>query len=80
MAEVSAKDECFIQCGVTALRDAKGGFLPAVPLYIKLPSSDVDQQAGFSEGETVLFKELGGVLADRFKQYIEENKKMGLSV
>ena len=31
-----AKQEKFIQIGVTALRDpATGDFLPAVPLYIK---------------------------------------------
>lgn len=79
MAE-SARDERFIQIGCTALRDAKGGFLPAVPVYIRVPAKDVDQQTGFSEGEKVLFEELGGVLADRFRQYVEENKKSGLTV
>ena len=51
-----AKQERFIQVGVTALRDpATGDFLPAVPLYIKA-------EDGAEEAEEDLIEDIGKLL------------------
>ena len=53
----------YIQIGVTALRDpATGGFLPAVPLYIKATDSA-------RAGETQLTADIAKLFAQRMKQY-----------
>ena len=53
-----AKQEKFIQIGVTALRDpATGDFLPAVPLYIKA-------EDGAQEAEQSLIDDLGKLFAE----------------
>jgi len=57
--------EKYIQVGVTALRDpATGGFLPAVPLYIK-----ADEAA--EEAERQMINDLAKVLARKMKTYID---------
>jgi len=57
--------EKYIQIGVTALRDpATGGFLPAVPLYIK-----ADEAA--EEAERQMIADLAKVLARKMKTYID---------
>lgn len=54
-----AKQEKFIQVGVTALRDpATGEFLPAVPLYIKA-------EDGAEESEEKLIGDIGKLMAHR---------------
>lgn len=64
----------YIQVGFTALRDPKtGGFLPAVPLYIKA-------EDGAEEAEEKLIRDIGGLLALRMKAYMEGCKKAGVSV
>lgn len=58
-----AKQERFIQVGVTALRDpATGDFLPAVPLYIKA-------EDGAVEAEEKLTRDIGKLLAERMRRY-----------
>lgn len=53
----------YIQIGVTALRDpATGGFLPAVPLYIKATDSA-------RAGEERLIQDMARLFAQRMKQY-----------
>ena len=58
--------EVYIQVGVTALRDpATGDFLPAVPLYIRAtPKTQAAEEA--------LTRDIAGVLAARFKTYVEQ--------
>lgn len=69
-----AKQEKFIQIGFTALRDPKtGGFLPAVPLYIKAEN-------GAEEAEEKLIRDIGGLLALRMKAYMEGCKKSEFDV
>ena len=61
--------EKYIQVGVTALRDpATGGFLPAVPLYIKAEN-------GAEEAEERMIGDIGHVLARYFKQYLDATGK-----
>ena len=66
-----AKQE-YIQIGVTALRDpATGGYLPAVPLYIKADDSA-------KAAETELIADIGKLFADRMRRYQQECQKAGL--
>ena len=64
----------FIQVGVTALRDPMtGGYLPAVPLYIK-----ADETARLSEQH--LIDELGHLFAHQMKAYEEGCQKAGVVI
>ena len=64
----------YIQVGVTAMRDPKtGGYLPAVPLYIRADDSA-------KAGEKALIEDIGKLMADRIRRYQQECKKAGLSV
>lgn len=64
----------FIEVGVTALRDpATGGYLPAVPLYIKA-------EDGAEEAEQRLINDLGSLFAHQMKAYIEGCKEAGVKV
>ena len=61
--------ERYIQVGVTALRDPMtGGYLPSVPLYIEATDDSV-------AAEDRLLDNIGGVLAQKFKQYMDGCKK-----
>lgn len=61
--------ERYIQVGVTALRDPMtGGYLPSVPLYIEATDEAV-------AAEDRLLDNIGGVLAQKFKQYMDGCKK-----
>ena len=67
------KDE-YIQIGVTALRDpATGGYLPAIPLYIK-----ADEQA--KEAEQRLINDLGHLFARQMKAYMEGCQEAGVKI
>lgn len=69
-----AKQERFIQVGVTALRDpATGDFLPAVPLYIKA-------EDGAEEAEEKLTRDIGKLLAERMRRYKEACEAAGVAV
>ncbi len=59
----------YIQIGVTALRDpATGGFLPAVPLYIKATDSA-------RAAEEQLTGDIARLFAQRMKQYEDGLRK-----
>lgn len=69
-----AKQEKFIQIGVTALRDpATGDFLPAVPLFIKA-------EDGVQEAEQSLIDDLGKLFAERMRRYHERCVEEGVAV
>ena len=69
-----AKQKEYIQVGFTAMRDpADGSFMPAVPLYI-----EADQSA--SAGEENLINDLGALLAQRMKRYMESCEAAGVAV
>jgi hypothetical protein len=66
--------EKYIQVGVTALRDpATGGYLPAVPLYIKA-------EDGAEEAEEKLIEDLGKLFAQRFRAYRDGCLKAGAEI
>ena len=66
--------ERYIQVGVTALRDpATGGFLPAVPLYIKA-------EGNAPEAEEKLIEDLGKLFAQRIKAYKDGCKAAGVEL
>ena len=68
------RKERYIQIGVTALRDpATGDFLPAVPLYIRA-------EAGAEEAEQALIDNIGSLLAQRMKAYMEGCEEAGIAV
>lgn len=68
------KKETFIQVGFTALRDpANGGYLPAVPLYIKA-------EDGAAEAEQGLIEDIGNLLARRMKAYMDGCKEAGAAL
>ena len=67
-------EERYIQIGVTALRNpATGEFLPAVPLYIRA-------DAGAEEAEQKVIEDIGNLLAQRMKQYMDGCKEAGVKV
>ncbi len=66
-----AKEEKYIQVGVTAMRGPDGKFLPAVPLYIKA-------EDGAEEAEEELIHDFAHLLALRMKEYIDGCKKAGV--
>lgn len=69
-----AKQEKFIQVGVTALRDpATGEFLPAVPLYIKA-------EDGAEESEEKLIGDIGKLMAQRIRAYKAACAAAGVSI
>ena len=69
-----AKQEKYIQDGVTALRDpATGDFLPAVPLYIKA-------EDGAEEAEEKLIEDIGKLLAERIRRYKADCEAAGISI
>ena len=69
-----AKQEKFIQVGVTALRDpATGEFLPAVPLYIKA-------EDGAEEAEEKLIGDIGKLMAQRIRAYKAACAAAGVSI
>lgn len=60
----------FVQVGVTALRDPKtGGFLPAVPLYIKATPET-------RESEGAMIDDIASLFKDKMKQYIDGGGKI----
>lgn len=62
--------EHFAQIGVTALRDPKtGDFLPAVPLYIKVSSDEINPKTGMTQAEEYALDDVGKVFAAKMKQY-----------
>ena len=64
----------YIEVGYTALRDpATGGYLPAVPLYIKA-------EDGAEEAEQRLINDLGNLFAHQMKAYMDGCKKTGVEV
>lgn len=68
------KQERYIQVGVTALRNpATGEFLPAVPLYIKA-EDDAEEM------EQKVIDDIGNLLAQRIKAYMDGCKKAGVAV
>lgn len=68
------EDEKYIQIGVTALRDpGTGEFLPAVPLYIRADDSA-------AAGEESLIRDIGALLAERMRRYIEGCKTNGAKI
>lgn len=76
MAEKAFYGECFIQVGLTALRDPRGNFLPGVPLYIKIDPTEVDQQTGLAECEKELLTDISGLFAGRFQRYLHGVQSM----
>lgn len=66
--------EEYIQVGVTALRDpATGGYLPAVPLYIKADESAKEAQQSFIE-------DIGHLFALQIKAYMDGCKEAGVEL
>jgi hypothetical protein len=69
-----ANQERFIQVGVTALRNPlTGGFFPAVPLYIEATDEAV-------AAENRLLDNIGGVLAQRYEEYLNGCKDAGVAL
>lgn len=71
MAEIPVAGEHFVQIGFTALRDpATGGFLPSVPLFIRVDSAQIDAKTGLAECENELHIDIATVLAEKFGAYV----------
>lgn len=75
MVEKSIAGEHFVQIGVTALRDANGAFLPAVPLYIKVDADQVNKDTNMSAQEDKLCADISGIFAEKFSQYIRAEQR-----
>lgn len=69
-----AKQERFIQVGVTALRDpVTREFLPAVPLFIR--AEDAEECA-----EEKLVEDIGKLMAMRMREYKTKCEAAGLTI
>lgn len=69
-----AKQEEYIQIGVTALRNpATGDFLPAVQIFIKA-------EDGAKESAAKLEQDIGKLLAQRMRMYKEKCAAEGIAV
>lgn len=67
-------DKRFIQIGITARRDPlTGGFLPAIPLYVKAEDIGTDAEERFAH-------EAGRALARMIKEYLDGCKAAGVKV
>lgn len=66
--------KAYIQIGYTALRDpATGGFLPAVPLFIREDDSS-------AAAEQKVVDDIGSLLAQRMKAYRDGCREAGVPV
>ncbi len=64
--------EVFIQCGMTALRDPVTGTpLEGVPMFIKVPQEEVNEETGISKGEEKTMDDVARIFADNMKKYAE---------
>jgi len=69
--ERDATGERFVQIGVTALRDpATGDFLPAEPMYIKLPLGK-PSKSGLAQCEEQLLNEIAQIAAETIGRYVK---------
>lgn len=67
--------ERMIQIGVAALRSPLGEFLPSIPLYIKEEDAvERNPTTGRTVQEDLVLTDVAKVFADKFKQYIDENR------
>lgn len=76
MAETLKPNERLVCVGATAMRAPDGSFLPSAPLYVKVSESEVNSNTGLSKGEEELMTDIGGVLAQKFKQYVDGIKEL----
>lgn len=61
----------FVQVGVTAMRDPKTReFLPAVPIYVR-------ETEELARGEELLHQNIGKLLAEKMRQYVEGGGMIG---
>lgn len=65
--------ETYIQIGQAALRAPDGSFLPAVPLYTKVPEKDVDKKTGVYKGENATIRDISKTFAENMRKYIERS-------
>jgi len=71
MAEILKPNERLVCVGHTALRAPDGSFLPSVPMYIKVGEGQIDAGTGFSSGEKDILEDISGLMAAKFKQYVD---------
>jgi len=64
-------NERLVCIGSTAQRAPDGTPYPSVPMYIIVEDSDVDPTSGLSAGEAELYEDIAGILAAKFKQYVD---------
>lgn len=62
-----------VQVGIMALRSPNGDFLPATPIYKKLPVNE----RGRTAQEEKATAEISSLLAGKFKQYIDGCRAAG---
>ena len=76
MAEISASGETYVEVGFCSMRDpATGGFLPRVPLFIKISPDEVDKGNGLASCEKELIGDIASVMAEQFAKYINGTRK-----
>jgi len=71
MARTLTKHERLVQIGQTALRDPDGKPYKAVPMYIIVDESAADTVAELSHSEEEPCDDISGLLAAKFKQYMD---------
>lgn len=64
-------NERLAQVGFTALRAPDGSFLPSVPMFVIVDAGKVNEKTGFSEGEEETMTDFAGIMARKFKQYVD---------
>ncbi|MCL2197289.1 MAG: hypothetical protein FWB80_00040 [Defluviitaleaceae bacterium] len=70
--------ENYVQVGQFALRNPRGDFLPAVPLFIReQDAGGRSETSGLSVAEEITLSsaDVSKIFASKFKQYQQETKK-----
>lgn len=71
MARLLAEGEALVQVGVMGLRAPDGSFVKTVKLYEIVPNSDINPQTGMTKGEEAVCGDIGKIMAEKFKKYID---------
>ena len=66
--------EALVEVGSRAMRNPDGSFQPATPLYIIVPADTVSAKSGLTKEEENLLENVGSVIADDLRQYMEAEK------
>ena len=69
--------EVFLKIGDSALRAPDGSILQSIPIYVRVPAEDVDENTGIYKGEEPLIEATADAVKDLVRNYIERGGLTG---